>query len=795
MKHNTHQTQQARQADAPAWHLIPGKKQGKRISSRVLEEDIQRAVAAGHRQIEVEAWGQHGIGGRLWSAGDDPVRLRIQGYSGQRLGSLGFPNTRIETAGPASDDVGWLNAGADIVVQGHAGNGVANAMAQGRVWINGNIGARGMTMTKHNPRFAAPELWVLGSVGDYFGEFMAGGIAVICGVNPQNPHNVLGYRPLVGMVGGKVFVRGPYEGFSTTDARLLRVDGDDAAWLRAQLDVFLQQIGRPELLPELQDLSSWSLLVSRSPHDRQGKISRSMADFNRRVWQRELGAGGLIGDLTTQDRSLIPLITTGTLRRWKPVWENRTYAPPCQAACPTGIPIHERWALIRAGQVDEAVNLALEWTPFPATVCGHLCPNPCMQHCSRQAAGLPAVDVIRLGQASRQAKLPKLPPIIGPTVAVIGGGPAGLSVAWQLRRRGLGVTIYDQAQTLGGKIRDVIPDSRFPVAVFEEELARLQDVLPRIHLDGPLTADDFQEMRQKYGWLVLATGASRPRQLPVPGHERAWSALDFLKQAKANQITPGSRVVIIGAGNVGCDVATEAHRLGARAITLLDVQEPASFGKEREEAEAAGATFRWPCVTQEITDAGVVLDSGELLPADTVVISIGDVPDISYLPPETETKRGYPVVDTHYQTSLPNVFAIGDMVRPGLLTDAIGAGRQVAEHIAAAVYTRGAHTPEMITICAPRPVIDRRRITLEYFDPRDQNLKELGHCGSQCASCGTCRDCSICVTVCPQAAIERQELEGGNYEYRVLAERCIGCGFCAGACPCGVWGVVVNDEG
>ena len=123
---------------------------------------------------------------------------------------MGFPNTSVEVLGPASDDVGWLNAGAEIVVHGNAGNGCANAMAQGKIFISGNIGARGMTMTKHNPRFDPPELWVLGSAGDYFGEFMAGGIAVICGYDAQNPDNILGYRPFVGMVGGKVYFRGPH---------------------------------------------------------------------------------------------------------------------------------------------------------------------------------------------------------------------------------------------------------------------------------------------------------------------------------------------------------------------------------------------------------------------------------------------------------------------------------------------------------------------------------------------------------------------------------------------------------
>ena len=140
--------------------------------------------------------------------------MDVLGSSGQRLGSMGFANTLIEVFGPASDDIGWLNAGAEIIVHGNATNGAANAMAQGRVYIDGDIGARGMTMTKHNPRFEPPELWVFGKVGDSFAEFMAGGIAVVCGMGAENEKNVLGYRPCVGMVGGKIFFRGRQEIYS-----------------------------------------------------------------------------------------------------------------------------------------------------------------------------------------------------------------------------------------------------------------------------------------------------------------------------------------------------------------------------------------------------------------------------------------------------------------------------------------------------------------------------------------------------------------------------------------------------
>ena len=97
------------------------------------------------------------------------------------------------------------------------------------------------------------------------------------------------------------------------------------------------------------------------------------------------------------------------MRRFVPVWENKKFAAPCEASCPTGMPVHERWRLIREGRMDEAVDLALAYTPFPATVCGYLCPNLCMQGCTRQTANMLPVDVGQLGSASIKAKLPELP--------------------------------------------------------------------------------------------------------------------------------------------------------------------------------------------------------------------------------------------------------------------------------------------------------------------------------------------------------------------------------------------------
>ena len=770
---------------APKTLKIKGRENGVRVESRILEERIQEAVKNGARDLEIEAMGQHGIGGRLWISKDEPVHVTVTGAPGQRLGSKGFLGTTIEVMGPVSDDVGWLNAGAEITVHGNASNGACNAMAQGKVFIQGNIGARGMTMTKTNPRFDPPELWVLGSVGDYFAEFMAGGTAVVCGYDPQNPANVLGYRPCVGMVGGRIFVRGPHGAFSQNDAKLEPIDDETWAWLTENLKLFLNKIGKPALLESLAKRDEWQLILARSPFEKTGKSRRSMSDFRANVWDAELGRGGMIGDLTDLDRSPVPLIVNGELRRYVPVWENRKYMAPCQSSCPTGMPVQERWRLVRAGLVDEAVDLALAYTPFPATVCGYLCPNLCMQSCTRQTVNMPSVDITKLGRAGVNSKVPQLPELSGKRVAVIGGGPAGISVAWQIRLKGHEAVVFDMAKTLGGKISSAIPGSRIPKEVLDAELKRVQEVLPHVHLQKKLNNDDFEQLKNDYDFVVLAIGAQKPRIIPVPGKEFIVPALTFLQEAKLGTAKPGKRVVIIGAGNVGCDVATEAARLGAKDLTLIDIQEPASFGKEREEAVAAGAKFKWPCFTDKITEEGVYLKSGELLPADTVIMSIGDAPDTEFLPENIALDRGHVVVNDNQQTTDSQVFAIGDIVRPGLLTNAIGQGRRAAEVIDD--IFRGKR-PQGDT----REMIDYSRMTLEYFDPRVIEFSDMNQCAEECSSCGTCRDCGLCETICPQTAISRKDLGGGNFEMVSDPERCIGCGFCANACPCGIWNMTEN---
>ncbi len=769
--------------------------QGHRINSMEFER-LVREAATSSSSLLLESYGQHNIGLRLQREGG--LHIQVNGPSGQRLGCMGLPGTSIVCKGPTSDDVGYLNIGAEITVLGDATNGACNAMANGRVYIGGSIGSRGLTMTKWNPDYAKPELWVLGSTGDSFAEFNCGGIAVVCGVNPKNPANILGYRPCVGMVGGVIYFRGPIDdSFPKSNARLDQPNDGQWQWLVENMPIFLGKIGRADLFASLTRREEWRILVTVTPQERALMHSgpMPMAEFRNRFWNKAFGGGDPLRDLAPGlDRSVIQTIVNGDLRRKKPYWANCEAAAPCTYYCPIHIPTVDRLRLIREGKIDEAYEMLLRYTPLPASVCGAVCPNLCMENCSRGGVDSP-IEIQILGRAVGNFPPPKVAEPLGKKVAVIGGGPAGMNVAWQLALAGIEAHIFEKDSRIGGKLAQVIPWERLPQAIWDQEIKRFME-MPNItvNLNADLNKEKFARLRDEFDYVVIAVGTHEPRRIPFPGNERVITALDFLKQAKNEAPPPvGREVVIIGAGNVGCDVACEAYRLGAEKVTLVDIQKPLAFGKEKEAAEALGAVFRWPVVTKEVTAEGLVTVEGELIPAQTTIISIGDVPALPFLPESVETitvgGAAWISTDKAHVTSDGKVLAVGDVEKPGLATNALGAGKTAAEYIIATV--KGEPWQPFA-----KPVIPQKALTITHYMPGPSVASETGQ-ADRCLSCAACRDCHLCETICPTGAITRREVEPGgtdrllgretSYEYVSDDTKCIACGFCADTCPCGIW--------
>jgi NADPH-dependent glutamate synthase beta subunit-like oxidoreductase/glutamate synthase domain-containing protein 3/NAD-dependent dihydropyrimidine dehydrogenase PreA subunit len=759
-------------------------KQGTRISSKNFDELVQ-AAARKSNDLILETFGQHNVGGRLHSA-DGKVSVRLKGPAGQRLGCMGQPGTTIVCEGPASDDVGYLNIGADIIVKGDSSNGVCNAMAQGRVLIGGSIGARGLTMTKWNPDYTRPELWVLGSVGDTFAEFNCGGIAVVCGVEPKNAKNVMGYRPCVGMVGGWIYYRGETDGtYSKNNAKLVKPDDEQWQWLMKRLPANLEALGRQDLLKKLSVRAEWNLLMAITPQERALMFSgpMPMAEFREKVWKPAFPGGDPLGDIAPGlDRSHIGAIVSGDLRRKKPYWANQENAAPCTFYCPVHIPTIDRLRLIRDGKMDEAYELVLRHTPFPASVCGAVCPNLCVQNCSRDRLD-ERIDVAMLGRSVRITQPPASKKATGKKVAIIGGGPGGMNAAWHLAQEGVEAHIFEKSDKLGGKLAQVIPWERLPKATWDAEIARFLKMKNiKVNFGVAMTKAKLAELQKQYDYVIVAVGTHEPRRIPFPGNERVIAALDFLKSIKdeKQKVKVGKQVVIIGAGNVGCDVAFEAYQAGAEQVTLVDIQKPLAFGKEKAAAEKLGAKFRWPISTKEVTAEGLVTDKGELIPAQTVIISIGDIPAVSFLPDGIELFRGWIKTDKTGRTSDRHLFAVGDVEKPGLATDALGRGKIAAGAILAEIAGKD-YVPFQL------PLISPDKLTLEHYCPQPSAGSSQEDEATRCLSCGTCRDCHLCETICPTQAISRQKHDILGFQYVSDDNKCIACGFCADTCPCGIW--------
>ena len=784
--------------------IINGNIKGERVSSRELEEQLQDAVRKGERTFTIHANGQHGIGGRIWPQ-DGRVKITVDGPVGQRLGSMGMYGTDITVKGSCSDDVGWINCGARITVLGDVTNGAHNAGAQGILYVQGGGGARCDTMTKFNPRFEPLQSWYFRDVGDSFAEFKAGGNAVVCGVEPRNPDNIHGYRPCVGRGGGTIYFRGPIQGYSENDAKQIELSDADWEWLTTNIKPYLKAIGRTGSLKELtRDRDAWQKIIALTPAEKAERKGTRMSttEFRETVWEPGVGKGGIFGEYIDHDQTILPYITTGEERRFKPVWYNEKYLPPCAYACPSDIPSHKRLELIRLGRFEEALSLVLQYSPFPASVCGQVCPNLCMDACSRGLLIDKPLNIRMLGSLSLEVPAPKKARSTGKTVAIVGGGPGGLSAAWQLALRGHDVDLYEAAGKLGGKMELAIPRERLPQDVLHKELSRFEEIGVNVHLGTKVNRKLFERIYKEHEVVVVASGAHEARLIKFPGWEDVIPGIEFLMAVNFGEPEmdfAGKRVIVIGAGNVGMDIACQAYSLGARSVVAVDIQPPASFGIERETAEARGTKIVWPRVTEryDAKKKKIYFKDGPPMDADAVIISIGELPVLDFLPAGMDIERGYLVVDENGQTSDPKVFAVGDATRPGLITNAIGQGRVTAEAVNNLMMEVDI-VPEM------KQVIPYEKTRSVYYEGGRQDItlrdeEEILAGGApgleteaeSCMSCGMCRDCGMCEAVCYYDAITRVQ-KNGDWEYVVDDEKCIGCGFCAGTCPCGVWEMVEN---
>ena len=287
---------------------------GKRMSTQQLLQLIHAKIDAGITDFEIDACGQHNIGGSVWAKDNKKTLRFLLRNPGQRVGAMGMKGTQIVVEGAVPADTGWLNSGAEIVVKGDSGDTTAHCAASGEIYIGGRVGARSGALMKHDPKSPQPEFWILKNTGSFSFEFMGGGLAIVCGYDCDGLNSVLGKRACVGMVGGIVYVRGALDDVADC-VEVLPLDNSDIAFLTSGLKRFLAKIERPELERELNDWRQWHKIKPLGQKLLKDKVS--LKDFRENEWI----AGGLFGEFISDDYVVNGLVGVGDARCRIPQWD------------------------------------------------------------------------------------------------------------------------------------------------------------------------------------------------------------------------------------------------------------------------------------------------------------------------------------------------------------------------------------------------------------------------------------------------------------------------------------------
>jgi NADH-quinone oxidoreductase subunit F len=433
------------------------------------------------------------------------------------------------------------------------------------------------------------------------------------------------------------------------------------------------------------------------------------------------------------------------------------FKSPCQHTCPVGMDVPAYIALIRAGRIDDAYKVLKRTNPFPS-VCSRVCRHYCESTCRRGQLDEPVAIMHLKRYITDHAKRRETEPLEitrKEKVAVIGAGPSGLCAALELKKRGYGVTIFEELPEAGGMLRWCIPAYRLPRNELNREIQEILQTGVELRVNTRVGRDvTFEELDRAFDIIYLSVGAqkSSPPNIPGDDAEGVFGAIEFLRAySQGKEIKVGMHVAVLGHGISAVDAARTAMRLGAKKVTLYFRYDRNDIPGQEWDLEAAseeGVRLMYlvapvRVITQygrvkgvELTQMRLdkfdqygrrnpkpILGSEFIERVDTVIFSVGQNADLGFLPEGSgiELNEGTVKVDRTLRTTNPKVWAGGDMVTgPAMVIDAIKAGQTAGRAIDAAIRAANgqeswtAPTEEMMEIPSrvDEEPVDQRRTSM-----------------------------------------------------------------------------------
>lgn len=361
--------------------------------------------------------------------------------------------------------------------------------------------------------------------------------------------------------------------------------------------------------------------------------------------------------------------------------------PRCQEGCPIHTPIPVMIQMLLQGEMPEAAEMVFVNNPL-SVICSLVCDHEkqCEGHCVKGIKGEPvhisSIENYISDTCFDRMKLEQLPKN-GKRIAVVGAGPAGITIAILMACRGYKVTIFEVKEKIGGIMRYGIPEFRLPKSILDRYYVKMKELgilfRPNFALGGSTGVEDL--LRDGYHAVFIGTGTWRPYQLHIPGETfgNVHYGINYLNNPDVYDL--GERVLVIGAGNAAMDVARTAIRKGSRHVTVYSITEiPAASPKEVEYAKLDGVEFEYLQTAIEIRDEGAIIcdvewtedgklvkkeETARLVPADSIIISISQGPQDRIVNRDKELQvddRGLLKTDANGETTMPGIFASGDVV-------------------------------------------------------------------------------------------------------------------------------------